>query len=75
MLVRDADRAGHMGAMLDDDLPTDADVMVVGDGAAGAARAGSLARETQAEKQLLEAGSHHGGLAQGGWPSALLDAR
>jgi choline dehydrogenase len=61
--------------MVDRELPAGADIVIVGGGTAGAALAGILARDTQAQIVLLEAGPDYGCLADGGWPADLLDAR
>src|SRR5262245_8920313 len=56
-------------------LPAHADVVIVGGGTAGAALAGILARDTGRTVLLLEAGPDYGPLADGRWPTDLLDAR
>lgn len=52
-----------------------ADVVICGGGSSGAALAGILARDTDAEVLLLEAGPDYGTLDSGHWPADLLDAR
>ncbi len=56
-------------------LPTATDILVVGGGTSGAALAGLIARDTDREVLLLEAGPDYGALEGGGWPASLLDAR
>lgn len=56
-------------------LPTATDILVVGGGTSGAALAGLIARDTDREVLLLEAGPDYGPLDGGGWPASLLDAR
>lgn len=51
------------------------DVLICGGGTSGAALAGIIARDTDANVVLLEAGPDYGSLASGRWPSDLLDAR
>lgn len=51
------------------------DVLVCGGGTSGAALAGILARDTDANILLLEAGPDYGALDGGCWPDDLLDAR
>lgn len=52
-----------------------ADIVICGGGSSGAALAGILARDTDAEVLLLEAGPDYGALDSGQWPADLLDAR
>lgn len=56
-------------------LPKTIDILVCGGGTSGAALAGIIARDTDANVVLLEAGPDYGPLADGGWPTDLLDAR
>jgi choline dehydrogenase len=51
------------------------DVLICGGGTSGAALAGIIARDTDANVVLLEAGPDYGPFADGGWPADLLDAR
>ena len=56
-------------------LPDTIDILICGGGTSGAALAGILARDSDANVVLLEAGPDYGALAQGRWPADLLDAR
>ena len=56
-------------------IPTYADTVVIGGGTAGAAVAGLLAERGDRSVLLLEAGPDYGSLAEGRWPSDLLDGR
>lgn len=51
------------------------DILIVGGGTSGAALAGIIARDTERNVVLLEAGPDYGPLAAGRWPAGLLDAR
>ncbi len=51
------------------------DILVCGGGTSGAALAGILTRDSDANVLLLEAGPDYGHLADGNWPADLLDAR
>jgi choline dehydrogenase len=62
-------------AMHDREMPTSADIVIVGGGTAGCALAGILARTGDARILVLEAGPDYGHFANGGWPADLLDAR
>jgi choline dehydrogenase len=55
-------------------MPESADLIVAGGGAAGAAVAGLVAEQTEAEVLLLEAGPDYGPRGSGRWPDDLLDA-
>ncbi len=61
--------------MLDREIPTSADIVIVGGGTAGCALAGILARTNDARVLLLEAGPDYGRYADSLWPADLLDAR
>lgn len=61
--------------MPDREPPAGADIVIVGGGTAGAALAGILARDTDAQIVLIEAGPDYGRFGDGGWPADLLDAR
>jgi choline dehydrogenase-like flavoprotein len=50
------------------------DLLIVGGGSAGAALAGIVARDSDQNVLLLEAGPDYGPLDSGGWPADLLDA-
>ncbi len=50
------------------------DILVVGDGTAGAVIAGRLVKRTDARVILLEAGPDPGPRQSGRWPADLLDA-
>jgi choline dehydrogenase len=65
---READTPGRGLADVDPDL------LVVGEGTAGAVVAGRLV-EAGLGVQVLEAGPDYGTLSGGGWPDELLDAR
>ena len=52
-----------------------ADTVVIGGGTAGAAIAARLAQAASGSVLLLESGPDYGALAEGRWPSPLLDAR
>lgn len=56
-------------------LPDAIDILICGGGTSGAALAGIIARDTDANVVLLEAGPDYGALADGRWPADLLDAR
>ena len=56
-------------------IPQYADTVVIGGGTAGAAVAGLLAERGDRSVLLLEAGPDYGSLAEGRWPSDLLDGR
>ncbi|HEX5164789.1 MAG TPA: GMC family oxidoreductase N-terminal domain-containing protein, partial [Thermomicrobiales bacterium] len=56
-------------------LPATIDILICGGGTSGAALAGILARDTDANVVLLEAGPDYGPLDSGRWPADLLDAR
>ncbi|MGA7670058.1 MAG: GMC family oxidoreductase N-terminal domain-containing protein [Nitrolancea sp.] len=56
-------------------LPKEIDLLIVGGGTSGAALAGIIARDTDLQVVLLEAGPDYGPLSDGRWPSELLDAR
>jgi choline dehydrogenase len=58
-----------------DTVPTEADVVVIGAGTAGATCAGLLAQLGSRRVVLLEAGPDYGSFAAGRWPADLLDAR
>ena len=51
------------------------DILIVGGGTSGAALAGIIARDTDLDVVLLEAGPDYGPLSGGRWPPGLLDAR
>ena len=51
------------------------DLLIVGGGTAGAALAGIVARDTDLNVVLLEAGPDYGPFTGGRWPRELLDAR
>ncbi len=51
------------------------DVVVIGGGSAGCAAAGRLCTTTDLRVCLVEAGPDYGPVAEGSWPSGLLDAR
>jgi choline dehydrogenase len=51
------------------------DLLIVGGGTAGAALAGILARDTDLNVVLLEAGPDYGLFTGGRWPREILDAR
>ena len=56
-------------------LPQEIDLLVVGGGTSGAALAGIVARDTELNVVLLEAGPDYGPFIAGDWPRDLLDAR
>ena len=56
-------------------LPKKIDLLIAGGGTSGAALAGIIARDTDLNVVLLEAGPDYGPLAAGNWPKDLLDAR
>ena len=56
-------------------IPCYTDTVVIGGGTAGAAVAGLLAERGDRSVLLLEAGPDYGSLAEGRWPSDLLDGR
>jgi choline dehydrogenase len=56
------------------ELPSHADVVIVGGGTAGAAVAARLAERSDTSVLVLEAGPDYGPFAGGGWPASLLDA-
>lgn len=56
-------------------IPTETDILIVGGGSSGAALAGVLARDTDHQVLLLEAGPDYGALMEGRWPTDLLSAR
>ncbi len=56
-------------------IPRYTDTVVIGGGTAGAAVAGLLAERGDRSVLLLEAGPDYGSLAEGRWPSDLLDGR
>jgi choline dehydrogenase len=56
-------------------VPKQIDVLIVGGGTAGAALAGIVARDTDLNVVLLEAGPDYGPFTGGRWPRELLDAR
>lgn len=64
-----------MRASAADVLTADVDLLVVGGGTAGAALAGIVARDTEQQVVLLEAGPDYGPLSDSRWPADLLDAR
>lgn len=55
-------------------FPSAIDLLIIGGGSAGAALAGSVARDTDLNVVLLEAGPDYGAFDGGGWPADLLDA-
>lgn len=55
-------------------LPGDIDILICGGGTSGAALAGIIARDTDLEVVLLEAGPDYGALADGRWPADVLNA-
>lgn len=55
-------------------LPDTIDILICGGGTAGAALAGIIARDTDLEVVLLEAGPDYGPLAAGRWPADVLNA-
>jgi len=55
-------------------IPSDADVIVVGGGTAGAVAAGMIAERSDARVVLLEAGPDYGPADSGRWPEDLMDA-
>ena len=55
-------------------IPSSVDLLVVGGGSAGAALAGIVARDSDQNVLLLEAGPDYGPYVAGGWPDDLLDA-
>ena len=55
-------------------IPSTIDLLVVGGGSAGAALAGIVARDSDLNVLLLEAGPDYGPYDAGGWPDDLLDA-
>jgi len=56
-------------------VPKQIDLLIVGGGTAGAALAGILARDSDRNVVLLEAGPDYGPFTGGRWPGQLLDAR
>ncbi|HEX7104110.1 MAG TPA: GMC oxidoreductase [Nitrolancea sp.] len=56
-------------------VPQEIDLLVVGGGTSGAALAGIVARDTDLNVVLLEAGPDYGPFAAGEWPEELRDAR
>ena len=56
-------------------LPKEIDLLIVGGGTSGAALAGIVARDTDLNVVLLEAGPDYGPLSDDRWPEELLDAR
>lgn len=56
------------------ELPSNINLLVVGGGSAGAAMAGIVARDTDLNVLLLEAGPDYGPFTDGVWPADLLDA-
>ena len=56
-------------------LPKEIDLLIIGGGTSGAALAGIIARDTDLQVVLLEAGPDYGPLSDGRWPAELLDAR
>ncbi len=56
-------------------LPDAIDLLICGGGSAGAALAGIVARDTDQNVVLLEAGPDYGALNEGNWPDDVLDAR
>lgn len=56
-------------------IPREVDLLVVGGGTSGAALAGIIARDTDLNVVLLEAGPDYGSFASGKWPQEFLDAR
>ncbi|HEX3722478.1 MAG TPA: GMC family oxidoreductase [Nitrolancea sp.] len=56
-------------------LPEEIDLLIVGGGTSGAALAGIVARDTDLNVVLLEAGPDYGPFASGDWPRDLCDAR
>ena len=57
------------------DLPSQADTIVVGGGTGGAALTGVLAQHSSQSLLLLEAGPDYGPRGGGQWPDDVLDAR
>lgn len=55
-------------------IPSDIDILICGGGTAGAALAGIIARDTDLQVVLLEAGPDYGPLATGQWPADALNA-
>lgn len=53
---------------------TRCDILICGGGTAGAALAGIIARDTDLQIVLLEAGPDYGALADGRWPADVLNA-
>ncbi len=64
-----------MAQTQDQQIPSYADVVVVGGGTAGATLAGRLVEGSDQSVVLLEAGPDYGAYAAGEWPPVLLDAR
>lgn len=56
-------------------IPANADLLVIGGGTSGAALAGIVARDTDLNVVLLEAGPDYDALSDGRWPADLLEAR
>ncbi|MEZ4570833.1 MAG: GMC family oxidoreductase [Thermomicrobiales bacterium] len=56
------------------EVPSNIDLLIAGGGSAGAALAGIVARDTNLNVLLLEAGPDYGPYAAGRWPADLLDA-
>jgi choline dehydrogenase len=56
-------------------FPAGIDLLICGGGTAGAALAGIIARDTDLNVVVLEAGPDYGARLSGRWPAELLDAR
>jgi choline dehydrogenase len=56
-------------------VPKQIDLLIVGGGTAGAALAGIIARDSDRNVVLLEAGPDYGPFTGGRWPREMLDAR
>lgn len=55
-------------------FPHDIDILIAGGGTSGAALAGILARDSNLNVVVLEAGPDYGALQDGNWPRDVLDA-